>query len=64
MKDKNTRPEAYPKPTQTDQQHSHQSEFIDQKPNEFDEKSVSDLPPDKSERQSNDPIKDSERGGE
>jgi len=65
MKEKHTRPEAYPKPTATDNQLKNQSEFIDQQPNDFRDKSISDLPVnDNSERQSNDPIKDSERGGE
>ena len=33
-KDKNDRPEAYPKPTQTDQQLNQQDEYIDQKNND------------------------------
>ena len=33
-KDKNERPEAYPKPTQTDQQLNQQDEYIDQKNND------------------------------
>ena len=64
MKEKNTRPEAYPKPTVTDNQLSNQPEYIDQQPNDFQDKSISDLPANNSERQSNDPARDSERGGE
>ena len=64
MKEKNTRPEAYPKPSETDNQLKNQPEFIDDEPGDFRDKSVSDKPADNSERQSNDPIKDSERGGE
>jgi len=44
-KNKNTeRPEAYPKPSQRDSQFQNQNEFIDEKPNEFEEKSVSHAP--------------------
>ena len=64
MKNKNSRPEAYPKPTETDNQLKNQPEFIDQKPNDFPDKSISDIPVNNSERQSNDMDKDSERGGE
>ena len=63
-KEKNNRPEAYPKPTQTDYQFQNQSEFIDQQPNDFNDKSISDIPGSNAERQSNDPDKDSERGGD
>lgn len=35
-KDKNERPEAYPKPTETDNQLNNQPEYIDQQPNSFD----------------------------
>ena len=38
------RPQAYPQPTETDRQLQHQPEFIDEKPNEFDDQSVSDVP--------------------
>ena len=41
---KNNRPEAYPRPSVTDQQLKDQPEFIDQQPNDFRDKSVSDLP--------------------
>lgn len=63
-KDKNDRPEAYPKPTETDQQLQNQPEFIDQQPNDFNDKSISDIPAKNVERQSNDPNRDSMRGGE
>jgi hypothetical protein len=38
------RPEAYPKPSETDSQLQNQPEFIDQQPNEFHDKSISDIP--------------------
>jgi hypothetical protein len=38
------RPEAYPKPSQQDSQFQNQNEFIDEKPNEFEETSVSNAP--------------------
>lgn len=41
---KNQRPEAYPRPTETDEQLQRQPEFIDQQPNDFDDKSISDIP--------------------
>jgi hypothetical protein len=37
------RPEAYPKPTETDSQLQNQPEYIDQQPNSF-EKDISDVP--------------------
>ncbi len=40
---KNDRPEAYPKPTETDQQLKNQPEYIDQQPNSL-EKDISDVP--------------------
>ena len=64
MKEKNTRPEAYPKPTETDKQLKNQPEFIDQQPNDFHDKSVSNIPGNNAERSGSDPNKDSERGGE
>jgi hypothetical protein len=54
---RNDRPEAYPKPTETDQQLKNQPEFIDQQPNDFHDKSISDLPA------SNEPGKESEDMG-
>jgi hypothetical protein len=51
------RPEAYPKPTETDKMLQNQPEYIDQQPNDFSDKSISDIPAEKidSDRQSNDP---------
>jgi hypothetical protein len=57
-KDKNDRPEAYPKPTATDNQLNNQPEYIDQQPNTYEE-DISDLPADKSQG-----LKDSDKGGE
>jgi hypothetical protein len=51
--------EAYPKPSTTDQQFNNQNEFIDQQPNDFNDKSVSDLPAGNAQQQSND--RDGER---
>ena len=39
-----TRPEAYPRPTEKDSQLQNQPEFIDEKPNEFQEQGVSNRP--------------------
>ena len=64
MENKNSRPEAYPKPTETDNQLKNQPEFIDQQPNDFHDKPIGNIPALNSERQSNDMDKDSERGGE
>ena len=41
--EKNDRPEAYPKPTETDEQLKNQPEYIDQEPNSRD-KNISDIP--------------------
>ncbi len=38
------RPEAYPRPTNKDSQLQNQPEFIDQQPNDFHDKSISDVP--------------------
>ena len=46
MKEKNTRPEAYPKPTQTDNQLKNQPEFIDEDPNHY-QKEVGNKPDEK-----------------
>jgi hypothetical protein len=45
MKDekKNERPEAYPKPSVTDNQLQNQPEYVDQQPNSFDNE-VGDMP--------------------
>ena len=42
-KTKYERPEAYPKPTETDNQLQNQPEYIDQEPNTY-EKEISDVP--------------------
>ena len=42
-KSKYERPEAYPKPTETDNQLQNQPEYIDQEPNTY-EKEISDVP--------------------
>ena len=43
-KEKETdRPEAYPKPTETDEQLKNQPEYVDQEPNSRD-KNISDIP--------------------
>jgi hypothetical protein len=42
--DKYERPEAYPKPTETDEQLKNQPEFTDQQPNYLHDKSISDFP--------------------
>ena len=57
-KKKNIRPEAYPKHTEADTQMQNQAEFIDQQPNDFNDKSISDLPATNIERQTNDPSRD------
>jgi hypothetical protein len=49
------RPLAYPRPATTDQQQKNQPEFIDQQPNDFSDKTVSDMPAnDNIRKQSND----------
>ena len=55
--DKNEkRPEAYPRPTEKDSQLQNNAEFIDQQPNDFRDKSISDLPAnDETEKMSNEP---------
>jgi hypothetical protein len=52
---KNDRFESYPRPTETDKQLQNQPEFTDQQPNDFNDKSISDVPNTNAERQSNDP---------
>lgn len=46
MKDdkKQERPESYPRPTETDNQLKNQPEYIDNQPNDFHDKSISDVP--------------------
>jgi hypothetical protein len=50
--------EAYPKPSEADKQFDNQNEFIDQQPNDFSDKSITDLPENNADRQSNDPKRD------
>ena len=53
---KNERFESYPRPTETDKQLQNQPEYIDQQPNDFRDKSISDLPAnDNADRTANDP---------
>jgi hypothetical protein len=56
---KNERFESYPRPTETDKQLQNQPEYIDQQPNDFRDKSISDLPAnDNADRTANDPRKE------
>ena len=55
---RNERFESYPRPTETDKQLQNQPEYTDQQPNDFNDKSISDVPNNNAERQSNDPEKD------
>lgn len=52
---KNDRFESYPRPTETDKQLQSQPEFQDQQPNDFEDKSVSDVPLKNVEYPSDDP---------
>ena len=52
---RNDRFESYPRPTETDKQLQNQPEFTDQHPNDFEDKSISDVPNSNATRQSNDP---------
>jgi len=52
---RNDRFESYPRPTGTDKQLQNQPEFTDQQPNDFEDKSISDVPDNNATRQSNDP---------
>jgi hypothetical protein len=49
------RPTAYPLPSETDKQLQNQPEYIDQQPNEFHDKSVSDIPGTASEKVADNP---------
>lgn len=49
--------EAYPKPSEADKQLKNQPEFIDQQPNDFNDKSISNVST-TADRQNNDPGKD------
>jgi len=55
---RNDRFESYPRPTETDKQLQNQPEFTDQQPNNFEDKSISDVPNSNATRQSNDPEQD------
>ena len=55
---RNDRFESYPRPTETDRQLQNQPEYIDQQPNDFNDKSISDVPDNNADRQSNDPSKE------
>jgi len=55
---RNDRFESYPRPTETDKQLQNQPEYTDQQPNDFEDKSISDVPNSKATRQSNDPEKE------
>lgn len=54
---RNDRFESYPRPTETDKQLQNQPEFQDQQPNDFEDKSISDVPNSNAEEQSNDPAR-------
>jgi hypothetical protein len=57
---RNDRPEAYPRPTETDKQLQNQPEYIDEHPNEFHDKSISDIPVNNDKEQNTDPSKPTE----
>lgn len=50
--------EAYPKPSTPDKQFNDQPEFIDQQPNDFQDKSISDVASPNADRPNNDPKRD------
>lgn len=58
---KNDRFESYPRPAESDKQLQNQPEYIDQQPNDFEDKSISDLPIKNAERISDDPESDMEK---
>jgi hypothetical protein len=58
MQNKSERPASYPHPTETDKQLKNQPEYIDQQPNDFNDKSISDIPVSDAARQSNDPMRE------
>lgn len=62
--ERNDRMESYPKPTETDQQLKNQPEYIDQQPNDFNDKSISDIPGSQYKRESDDPGKDTQMSDE
>ena len=55
---RNDRFESYPRPTETDKQLQNQPEFTDQQPNDFEDKSISNLSNNNADRISNDPKKE------
>jgi len=55
---RNDRFESYPRPTETDKQLHNQPEFTDQQPNDFRDKSVSDVPGTNADLSSNEPEKE------
>jgi hypothetical protein len=55
---RNERFESYPQPTETDKQLQNQPEFEDQQPNDFEDKSISDIPNSNAALQSDDPAKE------
>jgi len=55
---KNERFESYPRPSTADKQYTGQPEYIDEQPNDFNDKSVSNVPDSNAERQTNDPQKE------
>lgn len=50
--------ESYPRPTETDKQLQNQPEFVDEQPNSFEDKSISDLPLTNVERPSDNPARE------
>ena len=58
-KNRNGRPSSYPLPTENDQQLNNQPEYIDEQPNDFRDKSISNMPAGAgTERESNEPDRD------
>jgi hypothetical protein len=58
------RPTAYPRPSETDKQLQNQPEYIDQQPNEFHDKSISDIPGSAAEKGSNNPAEEEHNSDE
>jgi hypothetical protein len=61
---RNDRFESYPRPSETDKQLQNQPEFQDQQPNDFGDKSISDVPNSNAEHQSDDPQRETKRDRE
>jgi hypothetical protein len=61
---RNERIESYPKPTETDEQLKNQPEYIDQQPNDFEDKSISDVPNTHYARNSDNPDRDIQESDE